>query len=41
MLTLRAGQLTSERKRRALARSLRRTVHEALPPAPPFSLVDC
>ncbi|HEX3978794.1 MAG TPA: hypothetical protein VHW96_21155 [Solirubrobacteraceae bacterium] len=32
--TLRADQLTSERNRRALARSLRRAVHEARHPAP-------
>ena len=33
-LTLRAEQLTSDHKRRVLARSLRRTIHEALHPAP-------
>jgi hypothetical protein len=33
-LTLRADQLTSERRRRSLARALRRTVHEALHPLP-------
>ncbi len=33
-LTLRAEQLTSDRTRRTLARSLRRTVHEARHPAP-------
>lgn len=33
-LALRAEQLTSERKRRALGRSLRRAVHEALHPVP-------
>jgi hypothetical protein len=33
-LTLRANQLTSDRSRRTLARSLRRTVHEALHPVP-------
>ncbi len=33
-LTLRAEQLTSERRRRSLARVLRRTVHEALHPVP-------
>jgi hypothetical protein len=33
-LALRAEQLTSDRTRRALARSLRRTVHEARHPVP-------
>lgn len=33
-LALRAEQLTSDRRRRSLARSLRRTVHEARHPAP-------
>jgi hypothetical protein len=33
-LTLRAEQLTADRNRRALARSLRRIVHEARHPAP-------
>ena len=33
-LTLRAAQLTTDRRRRMLARSLRRTVHEALHPLP-------
>ena len=33
-LALRASQLTSDRRRRTLARSLRRTVHEARHPAP-------
>jgi hypothetical protein len=33
-LSLRAEQLTSDRQRRSLARSLRRTVHEARHPAP-------
>ncbi len=33
-LALRARQLTSDRSRRMLARSLRRTVHEALHPVP-------
>ena len=41
-LALRADQLTSDRSRRTLARSLRRTVREALHPVPrrvPFGLV--
>src|SRR6201986_5109360 len=33
-LTLRAEQLTTERRRRSLARSLPRTVHEAVHPVP-------
>ncbi|HTX07188.1 MAG TPA: hypothetical protein VME22_01180 [Solirubrobacteraceae bacterium] len=39
-LTLRASQLTSDRRRRQLARSLRRTVNEVRNPAPTRALVS-